>query len=72
MQNFLVSSAGFSILGNGIFWWKAKTKRLYSQCRIYTALCVMLLMLAASIPWANGRGLGPGNLDFFRPWHGAV
>jgi hypothetical protein len=32
-KNFLVSAAGFSILGNGIFWWKAKTKRLFSQCR---------------------------------------
>jgi hypothetical protein len=31
-KNFLVSAAGFSILGNGIFWWKAKTKRLFSQC----------------------------------------
>jgi hypothetical protein len=33
-KNFLVSAAGFSILGNGIFWWKAKTKRLFSQCRV--------------------------------------
>jgi hypothetical protein len=31
-KNFLVSAAGLSILGNGIFWWKAKTKRLFSQC----------------------------------------
>jgi hypothetical protein len=31
-KNFLVSAAGFSILGNGIFWWKAETKRLFSQC----------------------------------------
>ncbi len=28
---------------------------------IYTALCVMFLMQAASITWASGRGLGPGN-----------
>jgi hypothetical protein len=34
-KNFLVSAAGFSILGNGIFWWKAKTKRLFSQCMIW-------------------------------------
>jgi hypothetical protein len=34
---------------------------------IYTAPCVMLLMRAASITWANGRRLGPGNLEFFRP-----
>jgi hypothetical protein len=33
-KNFLVSAAGFSILGNGIFWWKAKTKRLFSQCTL--------------------------------------
>jgi hypothetical protein len=30
----------------------------------YRALCVMLLIRAASITWASGRGLGPGNLDF--------
>ena len=29
---------------------------------IYTALCIMLLMRAASITWASGKGLGPGNL----------
>ncbi len=27
----------------------------------------MLLMRAASITWASGMGLGPGNLDFFGP-----
>ncbi len=27
----------------------------------------MLLMWAASIIWASGRGLGPGNLQFFGP-----
>jgi hypothetical protein len=32
-KNFMVTAAGLSILGNGIFWWKAKTKRLFSQCR---------------------------------------
>jgi hypothetical protein len=29
--------------------------------KIYTAPCVMLLMLAASFTRASGRGLGPGN-----------
>ncbi len=29
--------------------------------------CVMLLMRAASITRASGRGLGPGNWDIFRP-----
>jgi hypothetical protein len=33
----------------------------------YTSLCVMLLMRAASITRASGRGLGPGNRDFFGP-----
>jgi hypothetical protein len=32
---------------------------------LYPALCVMLLMRAASITWASGWGLGPGNLEFF-------
>ncbi len=27
----------------------------------------MLLMRAASIPWANGRGMGPENFDFLSP-----
>jgi hypothetical protein len=35
---------------------------------IYTAPCVMLLMLAASITRASGRELGPGNRDFFGPY----
>jgi hypothetical protein len=29
---------------------------------INTARCIMLLMRAASITWASGKGLGPGNL----------
>jgi hypothetical protein len=41
-KNFLVSAAGFSILGNGIFWWKAKTKRLFSQGRVRTMISVVL------------------------------
>jgi hypothetical protein len=32
---------------------------------IYSALCVMLLMRAASTTRGSGRGLGPRNLDFF-------
>ncbi len=31
----------------------------------YTAPYVMLLMRAASITWASGKGLGPGNREFF-------
>jgi hypothetical protein len=40
---------------------------------IYTAPCVMLLIRAASITRASGRGLGPGNQDFSGPvkWHQA-
>jgi hypothetical protein len=34
----LVSTAGFSFLNTGIFWRKAKTKRLFSQCRGHNAL----------------------------------
>ncbi len=30
-------------------------------------MCVMLLMQAAFITLASGRGLGPGNFDFFGP-----
>jgi len=33
----------------------------------YTAPCVLLLMRAASITWASGRGLGHGNQEFFGP-----
>ncbi len=32
---------------------------------IYTAPCIMLLMRAASITCASGRGLGTRNLEFF-------
>jgi hypothetical protein len=31
-QIVLVSTAGISVLTAGIFWRKAKTKRLFSQC----------------------------------------
>jgi hypothetical protein len=34
----LVLTAGFSFLNTGIFWREAKTKRLFSQCRIQQAL----------------------------------
>ncbi len=37
---------------------------------IYTAPCVMLLMRAASITRASGRGLGPGNdIEPTGEWH---
>jgi hypothetical protein len=38
---------------------------------IYTAPCVMLLMRAASIMRASGRGMGPGFETFLGPvkWH---
>jgi hypothetical protein len=35
-QIVLVSTAGFSVLNTGIFWREAKTKRLFSQCRVST------------------------------------
>jgi hypothetical protein len=41
-----------------------KRKGIYAPM-IYTAPCVMLLMWAASITRASGRGLGPGNREFF-------
>ncbi len=46
--------------------WALVHKTTYAPM-IYTALCVVLLMRAASTTWASGRGLGPGNLDFFGP-----
>jgi hypothetical protein len=42
-KNFLGSAAAFSILGNGIFWWKAKTKRLFSQC-MYVYMCIYVVL----------------------------
>ncbi len=33
-QIVLVLTGGFSVLNYGIFWWEAKTKRLFSQCYI--------------------------------------
>jgi hypothetical protein len=52
--------------------WALVHKTTYAPM-IYTALCVMLLMRAAYITRASGRGLGPGNQEFFRPlkWYGA-
>jgi hypothetical protein len=44
-QIVLVSTAGFSVLNTEIFWREAKTKRLFSQCR-----------LAESIPWYRFLG----------------
>jgi hypothetical protein len=34
---------------------------------IYMALSVMIFDAGRSITWASGRGLGPGNLEFFGP-----
>jgi hypothetical protein len=33
-QIVLVSTAGIFVLNAGIFWREAKTKRLFSQCRV--------------------------------------
>jgi hypothetical protein len=41
----LVLTAGFSFLNTGIFWWEAKTKRLFSQCTVYI-LAVQFAKLA--------------------------
>ncbi len=37
---------------------------------IYTAPCTVLLMWAASITWASGKGLGPWNREFWVLWFG--
>jgi hypothetical protein len=37
---------------------------------IYTSLCVMIFDAGRSITCASGRGLGPGNLEFFGPKNG--
>ncbi len=55
----------------GVVWaldhlWALVHKTNYAPM-IYSALCFMLLMWVASITWASGRGLGPGNLNFFGP-----
>jgi hypothetical protein len=46
--------------------WALVHKTTYTPM-IYTALCVMLFMRAASITRASGRGSGPGNLEFSGP-----
>jgi hypothetical protein len=57
--------------------WALVHKTTYAPM-IYMSLCVMLLMRAASIAWASGRGLGAGNLRFFGPqmalayWPGTI
>jgi hypothetical protein len=49
-KNFLVSAAGFSILGNGIFWWKAKTKMLFSQCTLlHPSKLIQLLLIQLKV-----------------------
>ncbi len=40
---------------------------------IYSAPCEMFLMRAASITWASGRGLGPGNRESLCPkWQSPI
>jgi hypothetical protein len=46
--------------------WALVLKTTYAPM-IYTAPCILLLMGAASITRASGKGLGPGNLEFFGP-----
>jgi hypothetical protein len=46
--------------------WALVHKTTYAPM-IYTAPSVILLMGAASIMRASGRGLGPGNLKIFGP-----
>jgi hypothetical protein len=54
-------------MGSETYQWALVHKSTYAPMMYsYMALCIMLLMQAASITWASGRGLGPGNL-FFRP-----
>jgi hypothetical protein len=50
--------------------WPLVHKTTYAPM-IYTAPCVMLLMRAASLTWASGMGLSPGNREFFGAvkWH---
>jgi hypothetical protein len=46
-KNFLLSTARLSFVGNGIFWWKAKTKMHFSQCR---SICPMRYPLSHASP----------------------
>jgi hypothetical protein len=40
---------------------------------IYTSLYAMIFDGGRTITWASGRGLGPGNLEFFGPkWHSPI
>ena len=41
-QIVLVSTAGFSVLNTGIFWREAKTKRLFSLCRCFFTVEMLL------------------------------
>jgi hypothetical protein len=43
-QIVLVSTAGFSVLNTGIFWWEAKTKRLFSQCMTSSYMILLHLL----------------------------
>jgi hypothetical protein len=46
--------------------WAFVHKTTYAPM-IYTALCIMFWVLAYSLLGQVGGGLGPGNLEFFRP-----
>jgi hypothetical protein len=51
-QIVLVSTAGISVRNAGIFWWEAKTKRLFSQCSISGMIVTEL-----SYYWSNKKKL---------------
>jgi hypothetical protein len=48
-KNILISTAGFSILSNGIFGRKAKTKRLFSQCTVPKKLFLFFALADTSL-----------------------
>jgi hypothetical protein len=70
-QIVLVSTAGFSVLNTGVFWWEAKTKRPFSQCIAEANMCDCggMLLMPANIedityippwieekPWREAQG----------------
>ncbi len=63
--NALIGPVG----GRGPWTLLSRNSTRFARChlRAQECPCVMLLMRAASIMRASGRGLGPGNRDFFRP-----
>jgi hypothetical protein len=67
-QIVLLSTAGFSVLNMGIFWLEAKTKRLFSQCRLYVILKYVYIKppqdMAAAF-WTPTLWYFAGKLDGF-------